>query len=147
MGRAELELVSHWQQLFAPAVDLKSSFSDEAFLASMAEIFDPEASIRFVDAEGGALGDMEVSSHGIEGLVAGWTEWLEPWQEFHLQLEEHIDAGERGVLTLAVLGGLMRNGLEIDQAAASLTRIRGGLIVAMDFYLDRDQARADAGLD
>jgi ketosteroid isomerase-like protein len=146
VAREDVELVSHWETLLPPGTDLKVALGDDATLARAAEILDPEAEIRFVDTEGGALGDFEVPSRGVEGLLAGWAEWLGAWEHFRIDLEEHLDAGDGRVLTLAKLTGQTREGLELSQPGAAIIRVSGARIVAMDFYVDREQARRDAGL-
>jgi hypothetical protein len=147
VGREDVQLALQWEALLPHGTDLKSAIADAAFLAGLDEIVDPEAAFRFVDSEGGALGDFVVPTRGVEGLSAGWAEWLDPWEEFRIQIEQHLDAGEGRVLSLVELNGRTRRGPEISQPAASITRVRDGLIVAMDFYMDRGQARRDAGLD
>jgi SnoaL-like domain len=145
MTRDEVELIARLQALL-PALDLKLILDDDSFRAAASEFIDPGAEIRFVDAEGGALGDMRVPVRGIEGVQAGWAEWLEPWEQFGIQFEQLLDAGEGRVLSLAELRGRAHGGAEITQPAAAIFRVRAGQIVAMDFYMDRQQARRDAGL-
>src|SRR5919201_285163 len=94
MSREDVELVSRWQDLIPSGTDLKTALADEETQARAAEILDPEAKIRFVDAERGPLGDLEVPSRGVEGLLEGWAEWLEAWDRFNVELEEFHDAGE-----------------------------------------------------
>jgi hypothetical protein len=147
MSREDVELVSRWVDLLPPGTDLKSVFVQDAFRVQARQILDPEAKIRFVDAEGGALGDLEVRSRGVEGLLEGWAEWLEAWDQFRVELEDFHDAGDGRVLTLATLIGQTHDGSEISQPAAALVRVGGQRIVSMDFYLDREQARREAGLD
>jgi hypothetical protein len=146
VAREDVQLVSQWETLLPPGTDLKVALSDHVTFARAAEILSPEAEIRFVDAEGGALGDFEVPSRGIEALLAGWAEWLAAWEHFRVDFEEHIDAGDGRVLTLAQLIGQTREGLELSEEGAAIIRVSEGRIVAMDFYVDRERARRDAGL-
>jgi ketosteroid isomerase-like protein len=61
--------------------------------------------------------------------------------------DRSIDAGDGKVVLLAEMRGTVRGGVEVSQPGAAVIRIREGLIVGMDFYLDRRQARRGAGLE
>ena len=146
MSQQDVELVRQWESLLPSGTELKSAFGDGEFLSRLQQIVDPEAKTRFVDAEGGALGDNEPERRGFEGLRAGWAEWLEPWEGFWIEFEEYVDAGEGTVLALVELRGRSHDGVDISQPAAAVFRLRDRLIVSLDFYMDREQARRDAGL-
>jgi ketosteroid isomerase-like protein len=83
---------------------------------------------------------------GVEGLRAGWREWLEPWEQFQIEFEQNLDVGDGRVLSLVQLRARMKGGAEILQQGASITLVRDGLVVAVDFYVDQEHARRDAGL-
>jgi ketosteroid isomerase-like protein len=145
MGRTELEVVERLQELTA-GEDLRGLVDDTAFAAAMAELIDPAAEVRFVDVEGGPLGDAIPSERGIEGLRAGWVEFLEAWGDFRLDFEGLEDAGEGRILSLADLRAKSREGIELSHAGAAVFTVRDGRAVAIDFYMDRDQARRDVGV-
>jgi ketosteroid isomerase-like protein len=147
MGREDVELVARLQALITETEDLKRRLDDDTLRDSLGELIDPEAEFRFMDVEGGALGDFRVPTTGVEGLRAGWTDWIEPWEEFGLVFDRSIDAGDGKVVLLAEMRGKVRGGVEVSQPGAAVIRIREGLIVGMDFYLDRRQACRAAGLD
>jgi hypothetical protein len=143
MGRADVELVSRVQGMLTE--DLKSTLDDEAFPGSLQEFVDPKAEVRFVDSDG-ALGEWQVPERGVEGLREGWRDFLEPWEKFWIRFGELLDAGEGRVLSLGELCGQLEGGAEVTQLGAAFMRLRDGKIVAVDFYVDEDQARRDAGL-
>jgi len=147
VGPNDLELVSQFQASFLQAKNLKSALDDDGVLARLAEVVDAEAEIRFVAPDGGALGVMSGPFHGVEGLQAGWREWLEPWEQFRIEFEQNLDVGDGRGLSLVRLRARMKGGAEISQQGASITQVRDGLVVAVDFYVDPEQARRDAGLD
>jgi ketosteroid isomerase-like protein len=147
MGREDVELVARLQALITATEDLQRRLDDDTLRDSLEELIDPVAEIRFKDVEGGTFGDFRVPAPGVEGLQAGWKDWLQPWEEFRLVFERSIDAGDGRVLSLGEMRGRVRGGVEFSQPGAAIIRVHEGLIVAMDFYLDRQQARRDAGLD
>jgi hypothetical protein len=146
MGREDLELVDRFQASFLRAKDLKPALDDEGALARLAEVVDAEAEIRFVTPDGSAFGAMSGPFQGVEGLRAGWREWLEPWEQFQIEFEQNLDVGDGRVLSLVQLRARMKGSAEILQQGASITLVRDGLVVAVDFYVDQEHARRDAGL-
>jgi SnoaL-like domain len=142
-----VELAKRWEAILPQGSDLKTSLGDTAFLEQMATIVDPEARFRWKDTEGGALGDNAVEARGVDGLRAGWDEWLEVWDEFRIQWDSHEAVDEETIVSYVVLEGRIPAGVEMAQQAASIAKVRDGLIVDMSFYMDREQARRDAGLD
>jgi hypothetical protein len=147
MSQQDVELVRQWEAMLPSGTELKSAFDDDEFLSRMRQIVDSEATTRFVDAEGGPLGDNEPERRGFEGLQAGWGEWLEAWEEFRIEYEEYLDAGEGTVLVLVKLSGRTSAGVDISHPGAAVFSIRAGQMLSMEFYMDREQARRDAGLD
>lgn len=144
MGRENVEFVSRVQALLTE--DLKPSLDDDALVRSLQEFVDPEAEVCFIDPEGGALGNRRVPERGVEGLREGWRDFLEPWEKFWIRFGEVLDAGEGRVLTLGELCGRLQGGAEVTQLGAAYIKVRDGKIVAIDFYVDQDQGRRDAGL-
>jgi hypothetical protein len=144
MAAADIELVSEVQELLDR--DLKTAIDDASVAQALRGFVDPKAQIRFMDSEGGALGDRRVEQAGVEGLREGWRDWLEPWEHFRIRFGEMHDAGGGRVLSLGELQGEMRGGFELTQPGAALIQVRDGVIAAADFYVDQDRARRDAGL-
>jgi ketosteroid isomerase-like protein len=147
VGRDDLELVNQFQASFLEANDIKAALDDEAVLARLREVVDPEAEIAFIAPQGGALGAMSGPFRGVEGLQAGWREWLQPWEQFRIAFEHNFDVGDGRVLSLVELRARMTGGTEISEQGASIVRVRDGMVVAVDFYVDQAHARRDAGLD
>jgi ketosteroid isomerase-like protein len=129
-------------------IEMGAMIADDEVWTRNLERFSTEAQISFITPDGSALGAMGEPFRGIEGLRAGWREWLEPWDEFHVVMADAIDTGEGQVLVLADATGRMRGtGAEVPQEVAALCRVEGEKIVAIGFYLDQGQARREAGLD
>jgi ketosteroid isomerase-like protein len=145
MGREDVELVAQLQAPLLEEADVKAALGDVAALDRMREVLDPDAEIRFVGPDGGTIGMMSGPYRGPEGLLAGWREWLEPWERFRIELEQTLDAGDGRVLSLVELRGRMKGGAEVSQPAASVIHVRDGIVVEAEFHLNQALARRAAG--
>jgi ketosteroid isomerase-like protein len=132
----------------APAAefDMASVIEDDERWSRNSELFQPDAAIKFVPPSEGVT-VMEQEYRGIEGLRTGWRNWLDPWESYRISTEDVIDVGDGRVLVLVTSKARMRGtGTEVPQSAASLFFVEDGRITRINFYLDQQQARRDAGL-
>src|SRR5687767_15908551 len=119
----------------------------EELLEPLRRLVAPEARVEFPVPGGGFVGAMGGPFRGPEGFIEGWREWLQAWDEFRVENRELIDAGEGKVLVLAdTQGRLKGTDTFVPQKAAALYTVADGRIVAIEHFLDQDQARAAAGL-
>jgi hypothetical protein len=150
MSQDDVFLVaSVFSETLAPdgRIDMGPMMEDDAVWARNAELFDPEVEVRFMIPATGGPQIMEQEFAGIDGLRAGWREWMNPWEEFLVGVEDVLDLGDGGVLMLAEATGRMRGtGAEVPQEVALFCHVDGGRLDSIGFYLDQDQARRDAGL-
>jgi ketosteroid isomerase-like protein len=82
---------------------------------------------------------------GQEAVRARFTEYLEVLGEPALEVES-VEAGTAAVLALWGITGRTERGVPFEQRWAWVVRIRDGRISEVQAYIDRDAARADAGL-
>jgi ketosteroid isomerase-like protein len=145
MSKQNIDLIKGLQPTDVDLVQLFGAESAvDALLADAdAGAMSPDAVIDFV-AAGPGLGNREL--RGVEGLVEGWRDWLEGWDSYVLQLEEILDAGEYVVSLVRIRGRTTRDGVEVEHTPAAVWKIEDGIVVALTFYLDRDQAFEAAGL-
>ena len=73
------------------------------------------------------------------------TEWLEPFDEWTMEVEEYVDAGEQ-VVTIARQHGRTEHGPEVELRMAFLWTFRDGLAAKVELYSDPGEALAAAGL-
>ena len=103
--------------------------------------------IEFVFANGPTPG----SWTGIESATSAWREFLAAWKGWGAEVEEYRELDSERVLALTRHGGRGKtSGLDLGHMrseGASLYHIRGGKVVRNVFYLDRDRAFADLGLE
>jgi len=127
-------------------LDMAEAIADDELWDRNQQHFDPEAKIKFV-IPGDGVEVMEQEYVGIEGLRAGWRAWLVPWDSYLIVIDEIIDAGEGGVLLLVTSAARMRDtGAEVPQSAATRFVVKDDRIAEVNFYLDQQQARREAGL-
>jgi ketosteroid isomerase-like protein len=83
---------------------------------------------------------------GPEAMGRAWAEWLDAFEDFSVHAEEMIEEGDR-VLVMVRFGGRAKgSGVAMEairDRGANLFEIRGGRVVKLFLYGDRDEARAD----
>jgi ketosteroid isomerase-like protein len=130
-----------------PRVEMGALMRNDELWRQNQELFSDDVQVRFVNPSDGGVQIMEQEFRGVDGLREGWGVWMQPWDEFHVSVEDLVDAGDGRVVVLASALGKMRGtGAELPQEVATLCRVEDGRIVEVDFYLDQAQARRDAGL-
>lgn len=106
-------------------------------LAEALRLFDPD--IEWRPTEG--------SYRGIDGVAQHWGEWMEPWDEHEMEVEELIGAGRDQVLVaIRVSARGEQSGMRIDQRFFHLYTVNEGKIIRMVEYVDRARAMQAAGL-
>ena len=104
-----------------------------------------DPNIEYVSVDGPEPG----SSVGLSGLTKGWSGWMSAWQDFHIEADEFRELDEGHVLALDHSSGRGRaSGLEVQRSdGAVLFQVRGGRVVRMVAYWDRERALANLGLE
>ena len=97
--------------------------------------------VRFgVEGGGGAWTGIEAMSSAVSELVDGW-------EELRAEAEDYRDVDEERVLVLTRWSGRASGAdSEVELRRANLFRVRGGKVVRLIFYGNRDRAFADVGL-
>ena len=115
----------------------------EALASGVGDWVDPDIELSFVGPD---YAPNRASYRGIEGIAEGWRDWAEAHESYRLVPHEILEV-EGGALFLG--RGLTRTrtgGVEMEHQAAALFRVRDDKVVAVELFLDWDQARAAAGL-
>jgi ketosteroid isomerase-like protein len=99
-------------------------------------LFDPE--VEWSPTEG--------TFHGPEGVVSSLAEWLEPWDQHHIEAEEFTEAGEQVLAVIHLTGRGAGSGMDIDQRFFQVYAVRDRKIVRMVEFVRRDEALEAAGL-
>jgi ketosteroid isomerase-like protein len=83
---------------------------------------------------------------GHDGFVRWMSEATGVWEEFKITPVEYVDAGSSVVVFLDYMVKGSGSGLRLEREDAIVYEVRGGKIVRMDYFNDRDQALAFAGV-
>jgi ketosteroid isomerase-like protein len=84
--------------------------------------------------------------HGRDGFLEFLGEWFEPSDEYSIELEDLIDAGDRVVTVERHVGLSKETGLEVAQRVSDIWTIREGALAVLTIFLDKREALEAAGL-
>jgi ketosteroid isomerase-like protein len=107
----------------------------EAFVR---EFYDPEGQYEPIE-EAAPL-------RGHDAIIEYFRRMLEVWEEFHLELEEVIDAGDQVVSTALLRGRSKSSRIEVSQRIYSVTEVRDLKILHNCEFLNHSEALEASGL-
>jgi ketosteroid isomerase-like protein len=84
--------------------------------------------------------------HGHDGVRQLWTDARTIFGDFRNDPEELFDAGDRVVAFVCVRGRGSLSGAPVEARIAHLMTFRGGLVVRVESFEDREEALRKAGL-
>ncbi|MDQ3933909.1 MAG: nuclear transport factor 2 family protein [Actinomycetota bacterium] len=117
------------------AVDLAALLRDDAAWEALAE------GLRDVtDPEFEAAAPWGTYS-GVDGFRAMWLDWLEPWESYHVQVEETVERGDSVVVLVRDRGRRHDTDAEVELISGSVWTFRDGRIAAIRFYPNREELR------
>jgi ketosteroid isomerase-like protein len=142
MSQENVELVL--KQSPGPEVDVVQVFRDDARWAARAEararFYHPDIEYSRPGLVGGK------TFIGIEGLRAGWLDWLTPWATYRIEVEKAIDLGDQVLLLHRSFGRLEGSTQEVEFRGANLWTIRDGRITRLGTYTTHAEAFEAVGL-
>ena len=104
------------------------------------ELFHPDVEWHDPDRPGGG------TYRGHEGVLRNLEEWLEGWEEFRLEPEEFLEAGDRVVVLVRQSGRGKGSGVEVDTRLHFHFGLRDGKVVHIYEHLNRAEALEAAGI-
>jgi ketosteroid isomerase-like protein len=84
---------------------------------------------------------------GHEGIVRATERWLEPFDDFTVELDRIIGTGERLVSVHRFRGKAHHTGIELDGVVAYAWTFRDGKVVHLKSFSAPEDALREAGLD
>jgi hypothetical protein len=115
---------------------------DVAAIDGMIDRLTPLTAPKFTGAMVGQ-GTVAQTFDDIEGLRAGWHEWLEMFESVRFATEGLEQIGENFVLFARQIG-TTRHGVEVEQPSAAVWKFEDGLMTRAEFHLNRAAALASA---
>jgi ketosteroid isomerase-like protein len=83
---------------------------------------------------------------GIDGAREFLAEWLEAWEDWQLDVERLLDAGDQVVAIVRQRGRSKSTGVPVEMHFAQLWTVRAGKQLRMRMYADPNAALEAAGL-
>lgn len=109
--------------------------------AAMPGMLDPE--VVWFGTHGG-LDEGQVL-RGPAAVLEYMLEIQEPWEEFNVEIEQVIEAGDAVVVFMRETGRARHGGPEVQNDTAMIFKVRQERVVEITGYLDRDEALRAAG--
>lgn len=147
MSERDLETVRRLVEPWAGGVNIPETLADAELIETIRELIDDDAVVEFATPEGGFVGGMAGPFRGADGYLAGWREWAAPWSDLRAAIEGMHDLGDgRVLIEVELTARLGESSAPVVQAAAALYELGAGLVMRIEHFLDREQARRAAGL-
>lgn len=145
MPRENVEVVRRLLGPFEQG-DAVPLFRDETINASLRvasePFFTPDFECVFVREDVGRS-----AYFGLDGLRTAWLDWLEPWESYHPGVEDVIDAGDGRVVVLTRDHARPKgSSAEVHFLGAPVWTVRSGKVARIEFYWNRTEGLAAAGL-
>jgi ketosteroid isomerase-like protein len=83
---------------------------------------------------------------GPAGVWEGMRRWLVAWEDYRMEVDEYLDAGDSVVVSFRESGRGKGTGLPVEQSVTGIWKLDDGKVVRVTPYLDRRQALQAAGL-
>jgi ketosteroid isomerase-like protein len=113
-------------------------------LESMLSVVHAEFELRTDDAA--ILAAEQSVWRGREGLLEFLERLLEPWEEFRIEANEFVDAGDRVVVLLDQFGRPAGSDFEVQMSVGHIYTVRERQIAAWESYTDQGRALKAVGL-
>jgi ketosteroid isomerase-like protein len=83
---------------------------------------------------------------GVEGAAEFIAEWADAWDDWEIEVEDYIDAGERVVVIVNQRGRAKGTGVSVEMHFAQVWTFRDGQAIRMEMYSSLNEGRKAAGL-
>jgi ketosteroid isomerase-like protein len=84
---------------------------------------------------------------GVNGFRDALTDWISPYENFRLEIDEVITQANALVFLVRQVGTTKHGGVAVETPSASVWTLLDGKIRQTTFYLDQRQALQAVGID
>jgi ketosteroid isomerase-like protein len=130
MSKENVEVVRRGYEHFGATRDFRQEIFDPDFVWDMSTFPWPEQQVY----------------PGIEGAREFIADWLDAWEDWRIEVEQLLDAGDDVVAIVRQRGRSKATRLPVDMHFAQLWTLRDGKQLRMRMYADPDDALRAAGL-
>ena len=134
MSRENVDIIRRGYERFA-AGDLEAVaglFADEAELADLGGL--------------GVVGTAAGTQYGPEGFLRSSQEALDAFEDYRVEAEEFVDAGDAVVVPVRIFGRGRASGAVMETRLAHVWTFRGGKVIRGDVYRSTAEAFDAVGL-
>ena len=112
---------------------------------------DPEAALQRLDEEIEFVSPPDIigggrSWRGREGVRRGMTSFMATWDDYHYEVRNLIESGEKVLVEGWQRGRGKGSGVEVSESIYSVFTVRGGRAIRYQLFRDRGQALEAVGL-
>ena len=128
----------------SPVPEFIQRFLDVAGLedaSAFSDMLDPD--VVWFGTRGG-LDESQVL-RGPQAVIDYMREIQEPWEQFDVEIERIIEAGDAMVVLMRETGRARHGGPEVQNETAMIFKLRHERVIEITGYLDRDEALRAAG--
>jgi ketosteroid isomerase-like protein len=125
--------------------DIVAFFHDEERVRRAGELLAAVLHEDFVCVMAGPEGT-DRAYYGLEGLIAGWRDWLEPWESYSTVLAGVEEVGDSLLVEVVNRARIRDGGVEIEDHHAAVVTCRDDRLARVEFHLDPRRARSAIGL-
>ncbi len=131
MSQENVELVRVGYERFAGTGEFVADLATDDFVWSMSNFHGwPEQQVY----------------EGIDGARAFLSEWMDAWEDWELEVDDLLDAGDKVVVLVRQHGRSKAAGMPVEMSFAQVWTLRDGMQTRMDMYSDRAEALEATGL-
>ena len=129
-----------------PRQDAVAAVRDDQLRARIEQL-EPLAWPDFDGAMVGSIPAARTEWKGVDGLVAAWADWLQPFEGHRTEIEEMRNAGnDCVVIFLRQIARPKGASADVENMGAAVLWTRGGKLSRIEFHIDRAVAIRAAGL-
>jgi len=81
---------------------------------------------------------------GIEGLREAMADWISPYSEYRVFVEEIRETPSGYIFLVRQVGRTKHGGVDVENAGATVFKGEGGRLRRVEFHLDREDAERSA---
>ena len=90
--------------------------------------------------------DQDAVFYGHDGYLRMWRTWLDAFEDLRFEPEEFLDLGDTLLVTAEVRGHGSGSGVAVSERVFQLFKLRRGLVVKQEDFVDHSKALEAAGL-